>query len=90
MPWVKFDKDFDYRPHARAVVAYKKGMHVNVTQAAAKEAVEGGYGQETDHGPESGDAKDGTQPVRPKGGKGSDSSAPGGPGPTVSAPSVRG
>lgn len=91
MPWVKFDKNFDYRPHGRAVVAYKKGMHLNVPQGAAKEAIEGGYGVETDHGPEPGDAKDGSQPVRSKGGKGTgDSEAPGGPGQTVSVPSVKG
>ena len=89
MPWVKFNKNFDYRPHARAVVAYKKGMHLNVPQNAAKEAVEGGYGEETEHGPEAGDAKDGSQPVRKKGAA-TDSEAPGGPGQTVSVPSVKG
>lgn len=61
--WVLFKKDFDYRPNARAVIGYKKDMHLNIPEGAATAAVEGGYAEYTDHEPKAGAAKDGSEPV---------------------------
>lgn len=69
MPWFKFTKDYDHPASASSVVAYKKGMHLQIPQAAAEGAKAAGAGEETDHEPKPGDAKDGTQEVRPKAGE---------------------
>ena len=61
--WVQFKKDFNYKPNARAVIAYKEGMHLNVPEGAAKAAVDAGAAEYTDHEPQAGAAKDGSEPV---------------------------
>lgn len=41
MPWVKFSRDFDWaRPGF--TIAYKQGMHINVTRACASSAAAAG------------------------------------------------
>ena len=41
MPWVKFSRDFDWtRPGF--TIAYKQGMHLNVTRACASSATASG------------------------------------------------
>lgn len=39
---VRFDQDFDWRPDARHVVAYKAGTECDVLEACAKAAVAAG------------------------------------------------
>lgn len=42
MAWVKFTKDFNFKPHSQATVAYKAGRVLNVTAACAAEAIRKG------------------------------------------------
>lgn len=65
--WVYIEKDFDYRPNAMSLLAFKAGNHILVTKAAADAIVEAGVGRRTEHEAQTGDTKDGTQPVRLKG-----------------------
>lgn len=39
MPWVRFVDDFDWRPSGKAVVAFKRGMTLFVTRAAADASI---------------------------------------------------
>lgn len=66
MPWVKFNKDFDWRPNPKGggVVAYKEGMHLNVPEAAAEAAVKAGKAEKSKHQPKVGDRTDGLQALR--------------------------
>lgn len=41
MPWVRFTKDYDWVQPA-FTIAYKAGMHLNVTRACADEAIAAG------------------------------------------------
>lgn len=48
MPWVRFERDFDWRvPGRRALIAYKAGMVKNVTTRCMEEAVAAGAGRRT-------------------------------------------
>ena len=38
--WVKFTDDYDWRQGPNALVAYKKGMVLNVTKVAGEAAIE--------------------------------------------------
>ena len=62
--WVYLKRDFNFRPNARTVLAFKGGTHVPATQQAADAIVAAGAGDLTGHEPTNEDAKDGTQPVR--------------------------
>lgn len=44
MPWVRFDKDFDWSPKFGVTKAYKAGMVKLVTTRCADRAVEAGRG----------------------------------------------
>lgn len=46
MPWVKFTADHNWVQPA-FTVAYKSGMHLNVTRACADEAIERGVAVRT-------------------------------------------
>lgn len=45
MPWVRFDRDFNFKAKARVLIAYKAGRGYLVSQRAAKEAIEAGAGR---------------------------------------------
>lgn len=42
MPWVSFDRDFDWRPKQGVTIAYKAGMHLLVTTPCAEAAIAAG------------------------------------------------
>jgi hypothetical protein len=42
MPWVTFDRDFDFRPTRRVTLAYRAGSTLLVTTPAAEAAVAAG------------------------------------------------
>ncbi len=42
MPWVRFTRDFDWKPKPAVTVAYRAGTTVNVTRACAAQAIERG------------------------------------------------
>ena len=45
--WVKFTKDFDFKPKPTVTKAYKAGMVENVTQACAEQAIALGKAEKT-------------------------------------------
>lgn len=50
MPWVRFERDFDWRPHwpsGRVMISYKAGMVVNVTTRCMQEATAAGAARRT-------------------------------------------
>jgi hypothetical protein len=65
--WVYLKKNFDHRANPRTVLAFKAGNHVPATKEAAEAIVAAGAGVLTNHEGQTGDAMDGTQPVRLKG-----------------------
>lgn len=42
MPWVEFTNDFNWRPKANVIVAFKRGLKVFVTRRCAQTAIEAG------------------------------------------------
>jgi len=44
MPWFSFDRDFDYRPSRRVMLAYKGGQKLMIPTAAAEAAEAAGTG----------------------------------------------
>jgi hypothetical protein len=42
MPWVRFTKNYDYRPRNGVVTAYSKDLTLMVTNRCASEAIEAG------------------------------------------------
>jgi hypothetical protein len=45
MPWFSFDRDFDFRPTRRMVLAYKAGSTLLITTPAAEAAEAAGAGK---------------------------------------------
>lgn len=45
MPWVTFDRDFDYRPTRRIVLAYKAGSTLLIPTVAVEAAEAAGAGR---------------------------------------------
>lgn len=44
MVWVKFNRDFDWKPKSQVTIAYRAGSQQNVPRAAADAAVAKGAG----------------------------------------------
>jgi len=42
MPWVRFTRDFEYRPRPRAIQIFRRGQVLLVTRACAQAAVDSG------------------------------------------------
>lgn len=51
MPKLRFIRDFDWRPRAGVIVAYRAGMEMSVTRAAAAKAVAVGAAVKTGQRP---------------------------------------
>ncbi|PZR88357.1 MAG: hypothetical protein DI537_23760 [Stutzerimonas stutzeri] len=45
MPWVRFARDFDWRPKRRVIIAHQRGHTILVTSPCAKAAVASGAGE---------------------------------------------
>lgn len=42
MPWIRFTRDIDFSPKPSVTIAYKQGMRLFVTRAAAQAAIGAG------------------------------------------------